>query len=591
MFVRADLNVPLPGGRVGDDTRIRASLGTLRRLLAGGARVVLASHLGRPKGAAKPELSLRPVAERLAELLGRPVAFAPACIGPVAEAAVAKLRDGELLLLENLRFHPEEEKNDPAFARQLAALADIYVNDAFGTAHRAHASTAGIVPLLRARRGGRPAARRARAPARGARARAPARRASSAARRSPTSSPCSKRSPRTPTCSRSAAPWRTRSSRAQGQPTGDSLVEPDRVDDAKRVLAAARAAGRELLLPVDHVVAQKLEAGAPTRVVKEIPDGWRGVDIGPETAARYAAAATRARTIFWNGPMGVFEIDAFAKGTEAVANAVARIGRAFGRRRRRLARGGEQARARRAHRPSLDGRRRVARVRAGPRAARRRRPGAADETPIVAANWKMYKTVARGRGLRGGVPAAGEGGARRRDRARASVHRARAPSARRSPASHVALAAQNVNPEKQGAFTGEISPPMLVELGCRYGIVGHSERRALYGESDALVARKAAALLAHGIRPIVCVGETLEEREAGRTIAVVERPARGQPRERGAPSRPRRSSSPTSPCGRSARARPRRPELAQEVHALVRAQLAQALRRGGDACASSTGAR
>jgi phosphoglycerate kinase len=322
VLVRADLNVPLADGRVGDDSRIQAALGTLRRLLAAGARVVLTSHLGRPKGAPKPALSLRPVAERLAGLLGRPVAFVGACVGPEAEAAAAKLADGELLLLENLRFHAEEEKNDPAFAKQLAALADIYVNDAFGTAHRAHASTAGVVPFVKRAVAGDllrtelDHLRVIREPER------PLVCFLGGAKVSDKLAVLAALAPHTDVLAIGGAMAYT-FLLAQGQPTGASLVEPERVDDARRVLSAARAAGRELLLPVDHVVAERIEAGAETRVVKEIPAGWRGVDIGPETAALYAAAARRARTVFWNGPMGVFEIDAFAHGTEAVARAIA----------------------------------------------------------------------------------------------------------------------------------------------------------------------------------------------------------------------------------------------------------------------------
>jgi phosphoglycerate kinase len=325
VFVRADLNVPLADGRVADDSRIRASLGTLRRLLAGGARVVLASHLGRPKGAPKPELSLRPVAARLAELVGRPVAFVEDCVGPAAEAALARLADGELLLLENLRFHCEEEENDPAFAKQLAALADVYVNDAFGTAHRAHASTAGIVPFVaRAVAGDLLRAeleqlRVVREPER------PLACFLGGAKVSDKLAVLEALAPHSDVLAIGGAMAYT-FLLAQGLPVGASLVEPERAADARRVLAAARASGRELLLPVDHVVAERLEAGAESRVVKEIPEGWRGVDIGPETAARYAAAARRARTVFWNGPMGVFEIDAFARGTEALARAVAESG-------------------------------------------------------------------------------------------------------------------------------------------------------------------------------------------------------------------------------------------------------------------------
>jgi phosphoglycerate kinase len=283
---------------------------------------VLCSHLGRPKGQAKPELSLRPVADRLAEVLGRPVSFCEASVGEAAEAAVATLGDGELVLLENLRFHAEEEKNDPAFAQQLARLADVYVNDAFGTAHRAHASTAGVVPYMkRAAAGDLLRAeldhlRVVREPER------PLVCFLGGAKVSDKLAVLAALAPHTDVLAVGGAMAYT-FLRALGQETGASLVEPDRIDDARAVIEAARAAGRELLLPTDHVVAERVEEGAPTRIVKEIPEGWLGIDIGPETAARYGAAAARARTVFWNGPMGVFEIDAFAKGTEAVAQAIA----------------------------------------------------------------------------------------------------------------------------------------------------------------------------------------------------------------------------------------------------------------------------
>ncbi|HTY19395.1 MAG TPA: phosphoglycerate kinase [Myxococcota bacterium] len=325
VFVRADLNVPIQDGRVGDDTRIRATLPTLQRLLDAGARVIVASHLGRPKGKVDPKYSLAPVARRLGELLGRPVAFASDCVGATADAAVAALRDGEILLLENLRFHAEEEKNEAGFAASLARLADVYVNDAFGTAHRAHASTAGMVPLVARAAAGDlmlrelEQLRRVVAPER------PFLCLLGGAKVSDKLSVLGAMVERADVVAVGGAMAYT-FLRAQGKPVGASLVEPDREADARRVLAAAQAAGHALLLPVDHVVAQRPEAGAPHRVAKEIPDGWLGVDIGPETAAAYAAQASRARTIFWNGPMGIFEIDAFAKGTEAVARAVAASG-------------------------------------------------------------------------------------------------------------------------------------------------------------------------------------------------------------------------------------------------------------------------
>lgn len=322
VLVRADLNVPLADGRIRDDARVRASLPTLRRLLAAGARVVLASHLGRPKQGPDPAFSLRPVAERLGALLGRPVAFCPHVVGPEAEAAVAKLRDGEVLLLENVRFEPGETKNDPELARRFAALADAYVNDAFGTAHRAHATTAGVAKLVPRVAAGElllselSHLRVVREPER------PLLCLLGGAKVSDKLAVLEALAPHADVLAVGGAMAYT-FLRAAGQPTGASLVEEERVADAGRVAEAARAAGRRLLLPVDHVVAERVDAGAPARVVDRVPDGWMGLDVGPRTAALYAEEAGRARTIFWNGPMGVFELEPFAKGTEAVARAVA----------------------------------------------------------------------------------------------------------------------------------------------------------------------------------------------------------------------------------------------------------------------------
>jgi phosphoglycerate kinase len=322
VFVRVDLNVPLRGGVITDDTRIRASVPTLQRLVGAGARVVVASHLGRPKGKPKSEFSLRPVAPRLAQLLGTGVSFCEDCIGPAAARAVGELGPGQVVLLENLRFHSGEEQNDPDFAKALAELADCYVNDAFGTAHRAHASTAGIVQHV-----GRIAAgdllrseldhlRAVREPAR------PLVVILGGAKVSDKLAVLEALAPHADVLLIGGAMAYTFLA-ARGEPVGSSLVEPDRIGDARGVASAADASGHRLLLPDDHVVAERIADGAASRVVGAVPDGWMGVDIGPETAARYAAEIARARTVFWNGPMGVFEVPAFAKGTAEVARAVA----------------------------------------------------------------------------------------------------------------------------------------------------------------------------------------------------------------------------------------------------------------------------
>jgi phosphoglycerate kinase len=322
VFVRADLNVPMRDGAVGDDSRVRASLPTIRRLRDAGARVIVASHLGRPKGRRSAGLSLRPLAPLLARLLGTGVAFCDECIGEPAEAAARELPPGGVLLLENLRFHAGEEQNDPDFAAALARLADAYVNDAFGTAHRAHASTVGMLAHVKRAAAGDLLCtelehlRVVREPQR------PLLAILGGAKVSTKIAVMEALAPHADSLAIGGAMTYTFLA-AQGLAVGASLVEPECIEDARRVLAAAERAGRRLLLPSDHVVAEAMRAGAATRIVEAIPDGWIGVDIGPETAAAYADEARAARTVFWNGPMGVFEIQGFDAGTEAVARGVA----------------------------------------------------------------------------------------------------------------------------------------------------------------------------------------------------------------------------------------------------------------------------
>ena len=325
VFVRVDFNVPMDENQhITNDTRIRATLPTIQHLLNAGAAVILACHVGRPTEAREPQFSTRPIVARLEECLGQPVKWAPDCVGSEAEKAAADLKPGEVLLLENLRYHKAEKKNDPEFAKQLASLADIAVDDAFGVAHRAHASNVGITAHLETVAGflmekeinyiGKTLENPKR----------PFVAIIGGAKVSDKIGVIENMIDKVDTIIIGGGMAHTFDA-SKGYPVGDSLVERDKIDLAKELLEKAEKKGVKVVLPVDLVIADKFAADANTKIVDvdKVPDGWQALDSGPKTSEEYVNALKGAKTVIWNGPMGVFEFDAFAKGTEAVARAVA----------------------------------------------------------------------------------------------------------------------------------------------------------------------------------------------------------------------------------------------------------------------------
>ena len=521
VIVRVDFNVPLDKktGEITDDKRIKGALPTIKYLVDNGAKVILVSHLGRPKNGPELAFSMKPAADRLAELIGKPVTLAADVIGEDAKAKAAALQDGEILMLENFRFHNEETKNDPKFAAELASMADLYVNDAFGTAHRAHASTAGLANFLPSASGyliekeikfiGGALANPER----------PFVAILGGSKVSDKIGVIENLIDKADTIIIGGGMAYTFAA-AQGGSIGNSLCEPDKFDLAKELIAKAEAKGVKLLTPVDTVAADAFDANANSQVVDTmaIPDGWMGLDIGPKTIEMFSAEIKAAKTVIWNGPAGVFEFEKFAVGTKALAQAIAESSAIS------IIGGGDSAAAV----EKLGYADKVTHISTGGGASLEVIEGKVlpgidclNDKEIgrtfAAGNWKMNC----------GIPA---DAVKLIDELKPLVKDATAKIALGVPATALAaaveataytnikIAAQNCHFEEKGAFTGEISPLWLAKMGVTYCIIGHSERREYNAETDETVNKKALALLKYGVKPIICCGESLAQREAGETF-------------------------------------------------------------------------
>ncbi|WP_440446097.1 triose-phosphate isomerase [Phascolarctobacterium succinatutens] len=516
VLVRVDFNVPLNDkGEITDDTRITASLPTIQYLLEQKAAVILMAHLGRPKGQVKPELSLAPVAKHLGKLLGKKILFAPDCVGEAAQAAASKLKPGHILLLENLRFHKEEEKNDMEFAEKLASLADMYVNDGFGVSHRAHASVEGVTHFLPAAAGfllekeiqyvGQAVTNPLH----------PFVAIIGGAKVSDKIGVISNLLDKVDTLLIGGGMANTFLA-AQGYKMGKSLVEEDKLDLAKELLAKAKKNKVNMLLPTDLVMAAAFAPDAEhvTEKVKNLNQAYMALDIGAETSKAYAEALAYAKMIVWNGPMGVFEMDAFCKGTEAVAKAVAKS------RATSIVGGGDSVAAI----EKLGLAKRITHISTGGGASLEYLEGkvlpgvaALDDLrrKMIAGNWKMHKTVSEAVELAEDIVMETNGTLN--EVVIFPPFTALETVADAIDGKHVGYGAQDLHWEDKGAFTGAVSGAMIADICAEYVLVGHSERRTIFGENEKIVASKIIAAYRNGLKPMLCVGENLAEREAGKT--------------------------------------------------------------------------
>lgn len=516
VLVRVDFNVPLNDkGEITDDTRITTSLPTIQYLLEQKAAVILMAHLGRPKGQVKPELSLAPVAKHLGKLLGKKILFAPDCVGEAAQAAASKLKPGHILLLENLRFHKEEEKNDMEFAEKLASLADLYVNDGFGVSHRAHASVEGVTHFLPAAAGfllekeiqyvGQAVTNPLH----------PFVAIIGGAKVSDKIGVISNLLDKVDTLLIGGGMANTFLA-AQGYKMGKSLVEEDKLDLAKELLAKAKKNKVNMLLPTDLVMAAAFAPDAEhvTEKVKNLNQAYMALDIGAETSKAYAEALADAKMIVWNGPMGVFEMDAFCKGTEAVAKAVAKS------RATSIVGGGDSVAAI----EKLGLAKRITHISTGGGASLEYLEGkvlpgvaALDDLrrKMIAGNWKMHKTVSEAVELAEDIVMETNGTLN--EVVIFPPFTALETVADAIDGKHVGYGAQDLHWEDKGAFTGAVSGAMIADICAEYVLVGHSERRTIFCENEKIVASKIIAAYRNGLKPMLCVGENLAEREAGKT--------------------------------------------------------------------------
>lgn len=516
VLVRVDYNVPMDeNGKITDDTRMRASLETIRYLLEQKAAVILMAHLGRPKGQVNIKYSLAPVAKHLAKLLDMPVAFAGDCIGAEAEKAVQKLKPGKVLLLENLRFHKEEEKNDMDFAEKLAALADVYVNDGFGVSHRAHASVEGVTHFLPAAAGFllekeiRFVGQAVENPLH------PFVAIIGGAKVSDKIGVIENLLAKVDALLIGGGMANTFLA-AQGHKMGKSLVEEDKIALAKELLAKAKARKVKLLLPVDLVMAETFAADAKHKVEKvaKLDQNYMALDIGPATSVLYQEALQDAKMVVWNGPMGVFEMDAFCKGTEAVAQAVAKS-RAVS-----IVGGGDSVAAI----EKLGLAKKITHISTGGGASLEYLEGkilpglaALDDVrrKLVAGNWKMHKTVGEAIELAEDIVSATNGTLN--EVLLFPPFTALESVADTIDGKHVGYGAQDLHWEDEGAYTGAVSGRMIADICAEYVMVGHSERRTLFGDNEVAVAKKMRAAYRNGLKPMLCVGENAKEREEGKT--------------------------------------------------------------------------